>query len=157
MAEFFTTYAWVLWVALILIFAVVEVTTVDFTFAMLAVGSAGGLIAQLAGSPWWAQVVIAGVLALILIFLVRPTLHRALKRGGDPTPTNLEALLGLAGTVISPFVEGQGHVKLDNGETWTAKLSGLAAESTVATGQKIVVTGIVGATALIIPAERKTL
>ena len=156
MAEFITTYAWILWLVLILIFVIVEVSTVDFTFLMLAIGSAGGLVAELLGLPWWAQVVIAGVLALILIFLVRPALHRALRRGGDPTPTNVEALLGLGGTVVSPFVEGQGHVKLANGETWTARLSGLTGSDTVATGERVVVTAIDGATAVVIPAERKT-
>ncbi len=156
MGEFITTYAWILWLVLILVFVIVEVSTVDFTFLMLAIGSAGGLVAELLGLPWWAQIVIAGVLALILIFLVRPALHRALRRGGDPTPTNVEALLGLGATVVSPFVEGQGHVKLANGETWTARLSGLTDSDTVATGERVVVTAIDGATAVVIPAERKT-
>jgi membrane protein implicated in regulation of membrane protease activity len=153
MAEFFTAYAWILWVALILIFVIIEVALVDFTFLMIAVGSAAGLVAELFGLPWWAQIVIAAVVALILLFFVRPALRRALRRGGDPTPTNVEALLGLSGTVLSPFTEGQGHVKLANGETWTAKLSGLT-DSTVATGDRVVVTAIDGATAMVIPAER---
>jgi membrane protein implicated in regulation of membrane protease activity len=154
MAEFFTAYGWIVWLALILIFVIVEVATVDFTFLMLAVGSVGGLIADLLGVTWWAQIIIAGVLALILIFLVRPALHRALKRGGDPTPTNVAALLGLSGTVLSPFVEGLGHVKLANGETWTARISGLADTASVQTGERVVVTAIDGATAMVIPAER---
>lgn len=156
MAEFITTYAWIFWLLLILVFVIVEVMTVDFTFLMLAIGSAGGLIVELIGLPWWSQIVIAGIIALILVFFVRPLLHRALKRGGDPTPTNVEALLGLGGTVVSPFVEGQGHVKLANGETWTARLSGLADTDSVVTGERVVVTAIDGATAMVIPAERKT-
>ncbi len=154
MAEFFVSYGWILWAALILVFVIVEVVSVDFTFLMLAVGSAGGLIADLFGAPWWAQVIITAVLALVLIFFVRPALKRALGRGGDPTPTNVEALLGLSGTVTGPFVDGQGHVKLANGETWTAKLSGLTEKKTVKTGENVVVTAIEGATAVVIPAER---
>jgi membrane protein implicated in regulation of membrane protease activity len=154
MADFITTYGWILWVALILIFTIIEVLTVDFIFLMLAIGSVGGLVAELFGLPWWSQFVIAGVLAVLLIFFVRPALRRALRRGGDPTPTNVAALLGLSGTVMTPFVEGLGHVKLANGETWTAKLSGLAAPNTVQTGERVVVTAIDGATALVIPAER---
>jgi membrane protein implicated in regulation of membrane protease activity len=153
MAEFFTAYAWILWVALILIFVIVEVALIDFTFLMLAVGSAAGLVAELFGLPWWAQIVIAAAIALILLFFVRPALRRALRRGADPTPTNVDALLGLSGTVLSPFTEGQGQVKLANGETWTAKLSGLT-DITVATGDRVVVTAIEGATAMVIPAER---
>lgn len=157
MAEFITTYGWIFWLALILVCVIVEVSTVDFTFLMLAIGGAGGLIVELLGAPWWAQIIIAGAIALILIFFVRPLLHRALKRGGDPTPTNVAALLGLGGTVVSPFVEGQGHVKLANGETWTARLSGLSAADAVVTGERVVVTAIDGATAMVTPVERKTL
>ncbi|MES2171264.1 MAG: NfeD family protein [Actinomycetota bacterium] len=156
MAEFFVSYGWIVWAALILIFVIVEVLSVDFIFLMIAIGSAGGLIADLFQLPWWAQVLIAAVLSLVLIFFVRPALKRALRRGADNTPTNVEALLGLAGTVTTPFIEGQGHVKLANGETWTAKLSGLTDATTVKTGARVVVTAIDGATAVVIPAERTT-
>lgn len=154
MADFLMMYAWIFWLALILIFVIVEVVTVDFTFLMLAVGSVGGLISGLFGTPVWLQVIIAGVIALLLIFFVRPLLRRALDRGGDPTPTNVEALLGLDGMVTTSFVDGQGYVKLANGETWTAKLSGLTSQSSVESGERVVVTAIEGATAVVVPAER---
>ena len=157
MAEFVSSYGWIIWLALILVFVIIEVVTVDFTFLMIAVGSVGGLVADLLGAPWWIQVPIAAVLALLLIFFVRPALHRALKRGGDPTPTNVAALLGLAGTVASDFVDGQGTVKLANGETWTARLSGLTDLKTAERGDSVVVTAIDGATAVVAPAERNQL
>ena len=157
-AEFISMYAWIFWLALILFFVIVEVITVDFTFLMLAVGSLGGLVSGLFGLAWWWQVIIAAVLALVLLFFVRPALKRALGRGGDQTPTNVAALLGLAGTVTTDFVNGQGHVKLSNGETWTAKLSGLTESGTAAEfGDRVVVTAIEGATAVVVPAERNQL
>jgi len=156
-AEFLTTYSWIFWLALILIFVIIEVSTVDFTFLMIALGSLAGLIAGLFGVVWWAQVIIAGVVALALIFFVRPALKRALSKGGDATPSNVAALLGLGGTVTTDFVAGQGHVKLANGETWTAKLSGLTDAETIDAGDRVVVTAIEGATAVVIPAERNSL
>jgi len=156
-AEFLTTYSWIFWLALILIFVIIEVSTVDFTFLMIALGSLAGLIAGLFGVVWWAQVIIAGVVALALIFFVRPALKRALSKGGDATPSNVAALLGLGGTVTTDFVAGQGHVKLANGETWTAKLSGLTDAETIDAGDHVVVTAIEGATAVVIPAERNPL
>jgi membrane protein implicated in regulation of membrane protease activity len=154
MAEFLTQYAWIFWLAMILLFVIVEVVSVDFTFLMIAVGSVGGLLSGLLGAPWWAQVIIAGVIALVLIFFVRPLLRGVLRRGGDPTPTNVAALLGLDGMVTTAFVDGQGHVKLANGETWTAKLSGLTSLTSVKSGDRVVVTAIEGATAVVVPAER---
>ena len=152
--EFFNTYAWIVWLVVILVFVIIEVVTVDFTFLMLAIGSVGGLVSGFLGAPFWAQALIAGVAALLLLFTVRPPLLRALKRGGDSTPTNVEALLGLSGTVTTDFVDGTGHVRLANGEIWTAKLSQLAEERPVETGERVVVTAIDGATAVVVPAER---
>ncbi len=53
-------YAWIVWLVLILIFLIVEVTTLEFTFLMLAVGSLGALLGGLLGVPWWGQILIAG-------------------------------------------------------------------------------------------------
>ncbi len=155
--EFLATYAWIFWVGLLLAFVIVEVLTIDFTFLMLAGGCIGGLVVGLLGAPFWAQILVAGILALVLLFVVRPAIKRALGRGGDQTPTNVAALLGTGGTVTTPFVDGQGHVKLANGETWTARLSASSLERQVESGQRVVVTAIDGATAVVVPAEGKAL
>jgi membrane protein implicated in regulation of membrane protease activity len=149
--DFLTTYAWVVWLALILIFAIIEVTTLEFTFLMLALGSLGGLIAGLVGAPWWLQVIIAGVLSILLLFAVRPALLRALKRGGDPARSNVDALMGITGVVTNDFSGNASHVKLANGETWTARRDD---HEPLLEGQRIVVTAIEGATAVVSPAER---
>ena len=151
--DFLTMYAWIFWVALLLLFVIVEVLTVDFTFLMLAGGCVGGLVADLLGAPFWAQILIAGVLALLLLFVARPAIKRTFGRAADQTPTNVAALLGTGGMVTTPFVDGQGHVKLANGETWTARLSQSTTERPVDAGERVVVTAIEGATAIVVPAE----
>ncbi|NEM90046.1 NfeD family protein [Galbitalea soli] len=153
--DFVQQYAWILWLALILIFVIVEVVTVDFTFLMLAIGSVGGLVASLIGAAWWVQVIIAAILALALIFTVRPPLLRALKRGGDHAKSNVEALLGMHGTVVIAFEGAAGTVKLDNGETWTATL-GSTPPPPLNLGDRVTVTAIQGATAVVVPFERTT-
>ena len=98
--------------------------TLEFTFLMLALGSIGGLIAGLLGVPWWVQVVIALVLALVLLFLVRPPLLRstpqaaAIRRAATSTRCSASP-----GTVVVEFADGRGQVKLANGETWTSRLA----------------------------------
>jgi membrane protein implicated in regulation of membrane protease activity len=153
-ADFLLTYAWIVWLALILVFTIVEISTVDFTFLMLALGCVGGLVTGLFGGPWWLQILVAAIISLFLLFAVRPALRRALSKGGDATPSNVAALLGQSGTVMDDFVEGHGHVKLANGETWTARLSQATTGRPVDTGERVVVTAIEGATAVVIPAER---
>ena len=45
--DFLITYSWIIWIALILIFGIIELTTLEFTFLMLAIGSLGGLVSGL--------------------------------------------------------------------------------------------------------------
>ncbi len=154
-AEQIISYAWIVWLALILLFLIIEISTVDFTFLMIAVGSVGGLVSALLGVPWFFQLIIAGVLAILLIFTVRPPLLRALRKGEDPTLSNLDALIGLSGTVTTAFTSGAGHVKLANGETWTARLADSSGDLDL--GETVVVVAIDGATAVVAPLERTVL
>jgi len=148
-----SSWAWVFWLALILVFIIIEVNTLEFTFLMLALGSVGGLVAGLLGAPWWLQFIIVAVLALVLVLFVRPPLLRALGRGGDPARSNVDALIGLGGVVVVDFRGGAGQVKLANGDTWTARLAG-SLESDLDEGVRVVVTAIDGATAVVVPVER---
>ncbi|MEF2979277.1 NfeD family protein [Subtercola sp. YIM 133946] len=151
MADFLASYAWVIWLALILVFLVVETLTLDLIFLMLAVGSVGGLLAHFAGAPFLLQIPIAGVIALLLIFTLRPPLLRRLRRGGDPTKSNVEALLGIEGRVLAPVTTTTGTVRLSNGDTWTARVFPTAPAQQLLPGETVFVKAIDGATALVEP------
>jgi membrane protein implicated in regulation of membrane protease activity len=145
--------AWIFWLALVLVFVIIEVLTLHFTFLMLAVGSVGGLIADLLRAPFYAQVVIAGILSILLLFTVRPPLLRLLKRGGDKARSNVDALMGMPGTIVPDFNGNPTSVKLSNGETWTARVAGVS-DAVLHEGESVIVTSIDGATAFVAPAER---
>lgn len=151
-ADEISTIAWVVWAALILIFLIVEIFTLDFTFLMLAVASIGGVISAVLGVPWFFQLLIVGLLAVLLLFAVRPPMLRALRKGADDTPSNVDALIGLKGSVSTAFTDGSGHVKLSNGDTWTSRSAGTA--ENLSLGDKVVVVAIEGATAVVAPLER---
>ena len=157
MTEFLTNGAWIIWLALTLIFVIVEVATVYLVFAMLAVGTSGGLLMSLIEKPFWSQVLVAGILSLFLLFVVRPLLRRALDRGSDNTPSNIEALIGQGGSVLKPFDDRSGQVQLANGETWTARLADSSPSTALTAGDRVIVTAIDGATAVVVPAERNQL
>ncbi len=152
--DFIQSYAWIIWLVLILVFVIIEVITVDFTSLMLAVGSIGGLVLGLFPSiPFWLQVLVAAVIALLLVFTVRPPLKRLLQRGGDRTKTLVDALAGQTGVVVLDFNGKPNTVKLANGETWTVKLADTS-HPALKEGDHVVVTAINGSTALVAPAER---
>jgi membrane protein implicated in regulation of membrane protease activity len=126
------------------------------TFLMLALGSVAGLLSGLFGIPWWAQFIIGAVVSVALILLLRPSLLRLLRRGGDPTRSNVDALIGADGAVVRTVSSGGGQVRLQNGEVWTARLSPITEQADVAVGERVLVTGIDGATAVVVPIERSS-
>ena len=148
-----TSYAWIVWLVLILVFIIVEMLSLDFVFLMIAIGSVGGLVSGLFGAPWWLQLIIAAVLSVVLVFLIRPPLLHALKRGGDPAKSNVEALIGMSGTVVSTVNRTSGLVKLAVGETWTSRLAPAigSAPADLVPGEHVIVVAIEGATAVVAP------
>ncbi|MFH8249771.1 NfeD family protein [Microbacterium sp. B2969] len=146
-------WAWIGWLVLILIFLVIEMLTLDFTFLMMSIGGVAGLASDLLGAPLWLQVVIAGVVAGALIFLLRPPLLRRLRRGEDPTPSNVAALIGLPGRVLSTVSGDAGQVKLSNGDIWTARTE---AKGAIEPGTPVRVSRIDGATAFVRPESEET-
>ena len=147
-----TQYLWLVWLGFIVVCITIELLTLEFTFLMIAVGSLGGLGADILGAPWWLQIAIALVLALLLILLIRPVLLRVTRRGGDPTPSNLAALDGMSGRVVLPLSADGGQVKLRNGETWTARLDSSVSAGQLAVGTPVAVSAISGSTAIVVPA-----
>ena len=141
-------WAWIGWLVLIAVFLVIEMLTLDFTFLMLGLGSAVGLVSGLVGLPVWAQLIIAAAAAALFILVLRPPLLRRLRRGEDPTKSNVDALVGLRGTALADITQISGQAKLSNGDTWTAR-----AESSIAIpqGSPIAVAAINGATVIVRP------
>jgi membrane protein implicated in regulation of membrane protease activity len=155
-----TDYLWILWLVFILVAITIELLSLEFTFLMISIGSLGGLAANLLGLDWWLQIVVAGGLSVLLLLTIRPFLLRALRKGGDPALSNIAALIGMTGRVMSTVTETGGLVKLANGETWTARLlpthpdNDAGFRSGVEPGQPVTVHLIEGSTAVVIFAER---
>ena len=137
-----TQYLWILWLSVVVLFVVVELLTLEFTFLMLAAGSLiGGLGANLLGLPWWAQIGSAAALSALLLFTIRPLLLKTMHKGADLTPSNLDALYGMSARATRDFVDGDGMVKLDNGETWTSRA---VPELSVREGDRVIVRSVWG-------------
>lgn len=141
-------WAWIGWLVLIAVFLVIEMLTLDFTFLMLSLGSVAGLVTDLVGLPLWAQVIIAAAAAAAFILFLRPPLLHRLRRGEDPTKSNVDALIDLRGTALLDITQISGQVKLSNGDTWTAR----ALDGTpIPQGSRVAVSEIHGATAIVRP------
>ena len=153
-----TQYAWIVWLVLILAFATIEVFTLEMTFLMLALGSVAGLLSGPARHPVVGAVHRrGGRRRRCCILTLRPPLLRMLRRGGDPARSNIDALIGIDGAVVRTVdADGRPGASLQNGDMWTARLSPVTEQADVAVGERVLVTGIDGATAVVVPVERST-
>ncbi|WP_165065202.1 NfeD family protein [Marisediminicola senii] len=149
-------YLWIVWLVFILVAVIIELLTLEFTFLMISVGSLGGLAANLLGADWWVQIVVAALLSVALLVTIRPLLLRLMRTGGDPTPSNVAALIGLSGRTVVPLGANGGLVRLANGETWTARIDGGSPTQSLDDGESVTVVSIEGSTAVVIPSERTT-
>ncbi|MFV0427642.1 MAG: NfeD family protein [Beutenbergiaceae bacterium] len=144
---------WLWWWGTALALGVVEILTVDLTFLMLAGGAfAGGLTGAL-GAPFWLQLVVAVVVAVLLLVLVRPIAVQKLQANTPQDMTNVAAHVGRTATVVADVTERSGRVKLA-GEVWSARAA--TSGQVLPVGTTVLVTKIDGATAVVAPEIHET-
>ena len=108
-----------IWLAVIIICAVIEGTTPQLIAIWFVAGSVGGLIASLCGAHVWLQIVIALVITIVSLVLTRPILKK--KFDGAIVSTNADRFVGKVGVVTTEIddITGAGRV-LVMGSSWSA-------------------------------------
>lgn len=135
--------AWVLWLVVAAILGAIELMSLTLIFGFAALAAlAAGLLA-LAGLAMWVQLVFFSVALLVLLVVVRPIALRH-RQAGPPVRTGVDALVGQEAMALTDVDRDGGQVKL-GGEVWTAR----AATGAIATGTRVRVVAIEGATALV--------
>ena len=110
----------IIWLALMVVFLIVEASTVVMVSLWFAAGSMAALLVSLLGAPIWLQVAlflaVSGVLLASLRPMVRKHFTPRLQR------TNVDAVVGSQGYVTADIdnVAATGSVKLGAME-WTAR------------------------------------
>jgi membrane protein implicated in regulation of membrane protease activity len=140
---------WSAWLGLAFVFGIVETTTLDLVFLMLAAGAASGALAAVLGAPVLFQALVAIAVSAAMLGFVRPVARRHLR-----TPVNVRtgvaALVGTRGVVIDRVDSHGGRIKLA-GEVWSAR--SYDGRSVIEPGTGVDVVEIDGATALVFEAE----
>jgi len=138
--------AWVWWVVAAVVLGIVEVTTLDLIFLMLAAGALAGAATALATDSVALQAVVALVVAVAMLGLVRPVALRHLRTPIE-TRTGIAALVGAKALVVERVDGHGGRVKLA-GEVWSAR--SYDGETVLEPGASVDVVEIDGATALVL-------
>jgi len=137
---------WALWLTVFLAFAVVEMLTLDLFFIMLGGGALAGLLADFAGGDLWLQIVVFCVVSLLMIAFVRPVALKHLRKGPADQRTNIDRLIGESALVMETVSASSGLVKI-GGDVWSAR----SENGVLNAGQRVVVSAIEGATAVVAP------
>jgi membrane protein implicated in regulation of membrane protease activity len=142
-------YDWALWLGLAVVLGIVEITSLDLLFAMIAVGALSGAVTALVIDNLAVQVLVALAVSLGMLFVVRP-----IALGHLRTPrairTGVAALIGECGVVTEQVDAHNGRIKL-RGEVWSART--YDPSHVIAAGKNVEVVQIDGATAIVYESE----
>ena len=129
-----------IWLAVILLAAVVEMATVQLVSVWFAVGSVAALIVCLADAPLVVQIVVFGVVSVVTLAAMRPLAVK--KLAVKKTRTNADRYLGKVAIVTAAIdnTAGAGQVTV-LGSIWTARS---ADGSVIPEGRRVLVESIDG-------------
>lgn len=137
----------IIWLALMVVFLIVEGATVSLVSLWFAVGSLGALVADLLGAPEWLQMLLFLVLSSVLLAGLRPFIKKFIKP--KVTATNTDSVIGSAGYVTEDIdnLSARGQVKL-GGMFWSARST---SGNPIQQGTKITVDKIEGVKVFVSP------
>lgn len=140
--------AWI-WLAALVVFAIVEASTVTLVSIWFVGGSLAALIAALAGGPLWLQATLFLAVSVLLLLCLRPLLRKFYSP--KKIRTNAPANIGKLAIVTEDIdnLQSQGAVKL-SGLVWTARSTG---GGIIKAGTIVRVNSIEGVKLFVEPAE----
>ncbi len=108
------------WFVLLVVFIMVEASTVTVVSLWFAVGALTAMVAALLGAELWLQAVLFAVVSVVLLCALRPIVRKYFTP--KLTKTNVDALVGTTGRVTEKIDNtlSQGRVKLGAME-WSAR------------------------------------
>ena len=132
-----------------LLFLLIEANTVTIVSAWFAGGALAALITSLLGGPMWLQVLLFFAVSIVLLAALRPLVKKHFIPKLEKT--NVDAVVGTTGTVLSPIdnIQATGRVKL-GGMEWTARSTN---GEPIAEGTIVKVDRVEGVKVFVTPAE----
>ena len=110
----------VLWFVLLVVFILVEASTVTMVSIWFVIGSLAAMIVSFLGGQFWLQIVVFLAVSAVLLIALRPITKKFLSP--RIVKTNVDSVIGAKGRVTASIdnVEAKGQVKLGAME-WTAR------------------------------------
>lgn len=141
----------IIWLAAVVVFAVVEIVTIQLVAIWFAVGAVCAMAACTLDAPLGVQFLVFGVVSLVLLLLTRPLVKRYIKV--KAVRTNADRLIGKFAVVEQDIcnLESRGAVKV-SGVTWTARSED---GSDIKAGEKVEIREIKGSKLIVSDAAKE--
>ncbi|MFP4077515.1 MAG: NfeD family protein [Candidatus Izemoplasmataceae bacterium] len=137
----------IIWFAVILIAAFIEITTLDLTSVWFSISAVISFFLAIFGVPVIWQILAFIIITTILLLSVRPLVKNYFRT--NIVGTNADALVGKIGMCTKEIVPNdRGEVKVD-GKYWTAIASG---NETIHVGDKVEILAIEGVKLIVVKA-----
>ena len=109
-----------IWLALLVVFLMVEASTVSLVSLWFATGALAALIATMLGAQLWLQITLFLTVSAVLLACLRPFVKKFIKP--KVTTTNVDSVIGSVGYVTEDIdnLSAHGQVKLGS-MFWTAR------------------------------------
>lgn len=139
----------ILWLVLLVVFLIVEASTVTLVSLWFAAGSLTALLASLFGAPLWLQILLFLAVSVLSLIALRPLSRRFFRP--KLVATNVDSVIGSTGLVTASVdnVSAVGQVKLGAME-WTARSTSGAP---ISVGTLVKVDRIEGVKVFVTPVE----
>lgn len=135
-----------IWVFIAVIFAVIEALTMGLTTIWFSAGAVCAAVASMLHAPMLMQVIVFLVISVVLLYFTKPLAEKKLRIGQEKT--NVDALIGKKGIVLTSIAPYQaGQVKMD-GQVWTAV--GMTNDVSIEAGTEVTVAKIQGVKLIVI-------
>ena len=113
-------WTWIGWLILMVVFLIVEGSSVALISIWFAAGSLGALIAAVLNAPFWVQFTVFLSVSATLLACLRPFVKKYIQP--KITATNVDSVIGSVGYVTEDIdnLSARGQVKL-SGMVWSAR------------------------------------
>ena len=143
-------YMAIIWLILMIVFVILEASTVQLICIWFAAGSLAAMVVSLLGGALWLQIVVFFTLSIVLFSLLWPLAKKHFKP--KLVATNVDALVGKVCRVTEAIdpVEG-GRVKVGD-VTWSARCE---TGETIPAGTQVEILKIQGAKVFVAPTKKE--
>ena len=140
----------IIWLALLIVFVILEAVTVQLICIWFAAGSLAAMLVSSLGGPVWLQLLVFFTLSIVLFALLWPLAKKHFKP--KLVATNADALVGKVCRVTEAIdpLEG-GRVKVGD-VTWSARSEG---NKVIPAGEQVKILKIQGAKVFVAPVKQE--